>query len=174
MTGEEGLEIRAMDATEAGGRETLDRVVIDVVFEEHAVPERLAIMKDAEHVLLAIGARSEGLDAERTTMMLSMGSPSWTMMEPSSWAEWREQERSSRLASAGRSAKRRMLSMQELPARLKAQSWPSPAQTRLLLALDTSIVIVTHSVTKQAVSSECIQSVAMPMAYAMRCATNTE
>ena len=64
-------------------------------------------------------------------MMDSMESPSWTTMSPSECAVWREQAKSSRFASTGRSAKRRMLSMQELPAREKAQSCPAPAHTRL-------------------------------------------
>ena len=72
-------------------------------------------------------------------MIDSIGSPSCTMIEPWSCLEWREQESSSRFASTGRSANRRMLSIHELPTREKAQSWPAPAQTRVSLGLSRPV-----------------------------------
>ncbi len=54
MVGKKLLEVGSVDATELHAREALDRVAVDVVGQEHAVPERLAVVQHVEHVFLTV------------------------------------------------------------------------------------------------------------------------
>ena len=65
MVGEHGFEVGTMDAAELHAREAFDGIVVGVVFEEHAVPEGLAVMQHVEDVFLAAGGGSIGFDATR-------------------------------------------------------------------------------------------------------------
>ena len=60
---EQRLEVGAVYAAQAHRREALDRVAVDVVGGEHAVPERLPVVEDVEDVFLAVGAYAKRLYA---------------------------------------------------------------------------------------------------------------
>ena len=65
MIGEHGLEVGAMNAAQLHAREAFNGIVVDMVFEEHAIPESLAVMQHVENIFLAARGGSIGLDAPR-------------------------------------------------------------------------------------------------------------
>ena len=55
MIGEHGLEVGAMNTAQLHAREAFNGIVVDMVFEEHAIPEGLAVMQHVKNIFLAAG-----------------------------------------------------------------------------------------------------------------------